>query len=1080
MLHLLIGPDRVSLSDLLMEKVCSQAEMGRDGLIVVVPEQYSHEAERRLCRYGGDTISRYAEVLSPSRLADRVAACHGGAAKSYLDHGGRVLAMALATEQISSRLKMYGSVLRRPEFLVSMISVIDEFQSYCLQPEVLFRVSAQSEGEFAQKLEELGLLYEAYLSVCANGSADPAGKLSALGDVLADTGWGAEKCFFFDGFSDFTGAEERILEQLLLKSTDVWVAIAADSRKAAVFRPALDTIRRLRMLAAKHEICSDLQSDISVMKRSEGVSALLERLFTSESVPAFDTSDIILRAYSTVEEECRAAVMQAKQLLSQGVRCRDIAIACTDPEQYDAPLRSALLMADLPFYTAGKDQIIQHPVARAVLSALRAAVGPMDYEDMADYLKSGLPLLERDRCDRLDYYAYQWNLFGSAWEKDWDLHPRGFGETWTEDDKIRISVLNQDRLLALQPLFVLRKGLHSAKNTGDMVLALYEFLETVSLRDRLEQQANAVDGQAAQELVQLHEIICNSLEQTWMILQTTVRSPEDFCKLYETVLSQYHVGTIPAGVDQVYVGAMQDLRSRQVCHLLVLGASDGAFPSYKTSEGLLTEEERKKLILQGISLAPSRADQIDRELGQIGAALAAATDTLWLSYAGEQPAWLFRRAQELFSGSFQVCSGEFFLDVPSYAAWRLRHEDRSVSPVQQLPKWENDLKTRAAYSFTSLNRDTVKGLYGNEIYLSASRIDKYASCRFAFFLSYGLKAAVRKQAKLDPSAFGTFVHAVLENTVLRVKSEGGFRVIAEERLLQIASEEIAAYAAAFFPQQAQRDAFLFIRSQTEILDIVRDLGNELRCSLFEPVSCELEFSGSGQLPAIKIDGKDASCKISGFVDRVDLYEANGKTYVRVVDYKTGRKDFDYTDILNGAGLQMLIYLFALKSFGAGYYDKKALSPAGVLYLPARKTFALTEPLPDDGIVSQMHQDERRRRGLISSDPAVLAAMEEDPANPQYMPYKIGKDGPSGDLADAQQMDLLENHVLKTLADLADSIACGNVMPNPIFRGNHSSCRFCDYQSVCHKDLCNHEHRVMAETSAEKFWEKLRREAENHG
>ncbi len=1080
MLHFLIGPDRVSLTNRLMETVCSHVGLGRDGLVVVVPEQFSHESERLLCRYGGDTISRFAEVLSPSRLADRVAACHGGAARSYLDHGGRVLAMALAAEQIASRLKMYGSVLRRPEFLISMISVIDELQSYCQQPETLLRASERSEGAFAQKLEELGLLYEAYLAVCANGSADPAGKLSALGDVLADTGWGAGKTFYFNGFSDFTGAEEHILEQLMLQSTDVWIAIAADSRKPAVFRPALDTIKRLRMIAARHEIKVEVLSDHGAAKRSEGVSNLLEYLFTSEAVSVPYSSDILLRACPTVEEECRAAVLQAKQYLAKGCRCREIAIACTDPEQYDAPLRSALMMVGIPFFAAGKDLIVQHPVVRAVLSSLRAAVGPMDYEDMADYLKSGLPVLERDRCDRLDCYAYLWNLFGSAWEKEWDLHPRGFGETWTEEDRIRLSVLNQDRKIALQPMFLLRKHILSAKNTGEMVRAFYEFLESVSLRERLEQQANAMDGQAAQELVQLYEIICNALEQTWLILRDTVRTPEDFCKLFETVLAQYHVGSIPAGIDQVYIGSLQDLRSRQVKHLLVLGASDGVFPSYKTSEGLLTEEERKQLMAQGITLAPSRADQIDRELGQIGAALAAATDSLWLSYAGDQPAWLFRRAQDLFAESFQTSAGELFLDMPSYAAWRIRHEDESVSELRQLPELENNLKTHAYYSFTALDRGTVKGLYGNEIYLSASRIDKYASCRFAFFLSYGLKAAVHKQAKLDPSAFGTFVHAVLENTVLRVRDEGGFRVISEESLLQIASEEISAYAAEHFPQQAQREAFLFVRSQAEILDIVRDLGEELRSSLFEPVSCELEFSNGGQLPAIKVAGKDAACKVSGFVDRVDLYEENGKTYVRVVDYKTGRKDFDYTDILNGAGLQMLIYLFALKSYGAGYYGKNALDPAGVLYLPARKTFALTEPLPDDGTIVQLHQDARRRRGLILSDASVLAAMEEDPDHPRYMPYKIGKNGPSGDLADNYQMDLLENHVLKTLADLTDNIAGGDVHPNPIFRGNHSSCRFCDYQTVCHKDLCHHEHRIMAETSADKFWEILGKEAENHG
>ena len=71
------------------------------------------------------------------------------------------------------------------------------------------------------------------------------------------------------------------------------------------------------------------------------------------------------------------------------------------------------------------------------------------------------------------------------------------------------------------------------------------------------------------------------------------------------------------------------------------------------------------------------------------------------------------------------------------------------------------------------------------------------------------------------------------------------------------------------------------------------------------------------------------------VDRVDLCTVNGKTYFRVVDYKTGRKDFDYADILNGEGLQMLIYLFALQKYGKERYGRELL-PAGVLYVPARE------------------------------------------------------------------------------------------------------------------------------------------------
>jgi len=471
---------------------------------------------------------------------------------------------------------------------------------------------------------------------------------------------------------------------------------------------------------------------------------------------------------------------------------------------------------------------------------------------------------------------------------------------------------------------------------------------------------------------------------------------------------------------------------------------------------------------------------MDVEMGRIAAVFAAATTSLWMSYAGEQPAWLFRRTALVYPGSLQAEDGEVVLDLTTLAASRIRREDRTPLTLPDLDQTEQILRGLRNYHLDALSKETVQGLYGREIYLSASRIDKYASCRFAFFLAYGLKAAPKKRAVMDPSVFGTFVHAVLEGVVQRVMKGEGFRQISRERLLEYATEEINAYTALHFPEQANRAAYLFRRSQQEIMEIVLDLGEGLKHSLFQPVCCELEFSSQGLLPSVEIRGREAACRISGFVDRVDLYEDDEGTYVRVVDYKTGRKDFDYTDILNGAGLQMLVYLFALRQFGGELFRRERLEPAGVLYLPARKEYSLTPPMPDDALVALGHVEERRRKGLIRSDPHLLAAMEADPEFPRYMPYEAGKKGMKGDLADARQMILLERHVLRTLANMTDQISGGDVTPNPVVRGQNSSCRYCDYRTVCHKDLHTQQQRILSATPAQKFWEKLEQEEANHG
>lgn len=1083
MLHLCTGADRVLLSDCLMDALCEAAGRGEGGQILIVPEQFSHEAERRLCQRGGDAISRYAEVLSLSRLDGRLAAAHGGAARAYLDKGGRVLAMALAAEQAASRIKLYGAVLRRPEFLVDMLRIVEEFQSYCLAPGDLLAAAREAEGTFAQKLEELGLLYESYLAVCQTGQADPAGKLLRLRQALLESDWARDKTFYFDGFSDFTGAEFAILEALLTESRDLWVALTTGETESAITKPARETAKSLRTLAARWEVSCKNHVVPGSALRAPGVQGLLDQLFTAGDRRLPPSAAVRLRSCPSVEAECRAAVQQVKTLAAQGVRYRRISVACTDSGLYEAPLQAAFQAAGVPFYFAGEEDILCKPILGAVLSALTAATGPMDYEDGALYLKSGLPVLDQDRCDRLDCYAYLWNLRGGQWERTWELHPRGFGETWTQEDQNQLAQLNADRDAALGPLLKLRRNLRTCANTGEMVLAFSDFLESLDLRRRLEDQANRrlAQGQpqAAQELLQLYEILRQSLEQTWLILGPTPRTPEDFCQLYRTLLTQYQVGTIPAGLDQVYAGALTDLRQRTTDHLLVLGAADGSFPSYRTAEGLLTEEERKRLLARGLVMAPCRADQMDREMSAIWAALSAARESITLSYAGDQPAWLFRRAAALYPESLETGPENLLLDLPSLAAWRLRHDDRSALSLPGLDQVEAQLRRLRDYDFSPLDNQTVQGLYGRQIYLSASRIDKYAACRFAFFLAYGLKAQPRRQAKLDPSVFGTFVHAVLQSTVERVTAQGGFRTISQEVLLQIATEEINAYAEAHFPDQAERAAYLFRRSQREILDIVLDLGEELRSSLFQPAACELEFSQAGPLPPIEIQGEQALCRISGFVDRVDLYDDGDRTYVRVVDYKTGHKDFDYTDILNGAGLQMLVYLFALRQYGGEWFHRASLDPAGVLYLPARKSYTLTPPMPEDQAVQEKHREERRRKGLILGEDALLFAMEADPANPRFMPYKVGKNGPAGDLADRRQMVLLERHVLHTLAQMTDAIAGGSVTPNPTVRGDNTACRFCDYKTVCHSDLCAHETRVLAATPAAKFWDKLEEE-ERHG
>ena len=103
MLKLLLGRDQNQITDAIVGRAA--AGTGRQRNLLIVPEQYSHETERQLCRVGGDAVSARTEVLTFSRLAQRVFQEQGGSARPVLDKGGRLLLMHLAVQRVSAALK---------------------------------------------------------------------------------------------------------------------------------------------------------------------------------------------------------------------------------------------------------------------------------------------------------------------------------------------------------------------------------------------------------------------------------------------------------------------------------------------------------------------------------------------------------------------------------------------------------------------------------------------------------------------------------------------------------------------------------------------------------------------------------------------------------------------------------------------------------------------------------------------------------------------------------------------------------------------------------------------------------------
>ena len=283
----------------------------------------------------------------------------------------------------------------------------------------------------------------------------------------------------------------------------------------------------------------------------------------------------------------------------------------------------------------------------------------------------------------------------------------------------------------------------------------------------------------------------------------------------------------------------------------------------------------------------------------------------------------------------------------------------------------------------------------------------------------------------------------------------------------------------FSQLDSERIAYLFQRNDHELMMVVEELWAELQNSSFTPIDFEVAFGDGEKLAAIDIDGNTIPAQLRGFVDRVDAWQEEGRNYYRVVDYKTGKKDFDYCDVLKGLGLQMLIYLFALQQQGETLLGQHPI-PAGVQYFPARVPIINTDAAITDEEATQERVAGWKRKGLILGDEDVLYAMENTD-QPVRLSCKRKKDGSiSGDIATKEQFQLLSKYVFHLLGKMVDEIASGNVTPNPYTRGSsHNACRFCPYGSVCHSATVADRRNYKA-VSAQQFWEQIEKEMEDHG
>lgn len=1103
MLQIIIGRAQTGKSDRLFRAIAELGDSSRQ--ILLVPEHASHKVEVDLCHACGPTASRHAEVLSFRRLCDRVLNITGGSAQVTLDAGGKLLTLQKALGEIAPELTVYRRPSQKAAFLQQLLDLFDELRSYDVTPELLSEQADAISGATHDKLRDLSLLYGAYETRLHRPGLDARDRMTKLCDHLEESQYVAGKDVFLDGFTYFNAQERRVLSVILRQANSVTVALLGDLHShEEIFESSLKTLDQLERLAKQ----AGKRVRLVPTEGTEHTELRhLERCFFGEQLPwEGEVETIRIREADNIFSEVEQTAAEILQLVAQkGCRYRDITVSARNMSAYTGVIETVFERYNIPAYVSRRSDILEKPVLSLLTGVLSAIGNGYEYEDMFRWLKTGLAGLAAEECDLLENYVLKWEIHGNMWlrDVDWTENPDGYGAPWNREREEQLETINSLRRRVRGPLLRLTEGMKASETAVGKVDALYSFMEELRLQDALETQmkAQAAAGrlQEGEETAQLWDILCGVLDQFVEILGDELMDLDEFTRLFRQVVTQYSVGTIPVALDQVSVSEITRNDRHTTRYLFLLGANDHVIPTVGQGGGILNDDDREELSLRGVELAPTGMEQMGIELQNLYAALTQPTHGLVVSYpvtdvsgAELRPAFLVERLQLLFPAlrvEREDPDRRYRLTavLPALEAAGQDPEGPLWAYLSKNPDCQERLaamERAAGLRRGSLSRSAVRSLYGSNVTMSASRLERMRSCHFAYFMEYGLRAKQRETATFAAPQIGTFLHFLLENVNRDVVTLGGFGNVEDDTLHQLVEKYIRVYEESEFQNFAGRNArfrYLFSRLKKTALTIIDQVADEQRHSDFVPLEFELSFGDDGTLPAVVVSDPDGSLRVGGKVDRVDGWLKDGKLYLRVVDYKSGKKSFDLSDVRMGLNIQMLLYLFALQKEGEAHFGHP-VEPAGVLYLPVRDVILSRERNITPEKLQADREKELRRSGLLLAEPEVLQAMEHEALeNPRYLPMKVKKGDLSGSIASAAQLGHLAKYVEKLLHEIDQEVRQGNIEADPCCKSEEDSqCRYCPWADACHfQDGRDTDHyRLIQTVKPEEFWAELEREEEN--
>lgn len=1090
-LRLIYGKSGSGKSEYCFKEIAQN--INKEKIYMIVPNQMALMAEKKLMEVTKNVALVNTEVITFSRMAFRVRNELGGAKKTNLSKSGKAMLIYDILSKYKDNLNFLG---KNSENIDIIGNSITEFKKHRISIEDLKEEANSTKDMYLKlKLSDIIAMYEAFEKSIQDKFLDENDVLDILNTQILTSNQFKDAIIYIDEFVGFTTQEYEIIAKLMQLAKEVNITICTDNLVQQadpakdIFYANKNTGIKLINLAREYGI--EIKEDVKLIElyrfKNNDLKHLEENLYAIpykiyKDEPQNIKMFLANNQYTEIEHIATEIV---KLVRDKKYRYKDISVITKNLNTYASLIKVIFNNYNIPVFIDEKRELSENILVKFLVAVLEICNKNWSYEAVFNYLKTGFVDIDKEEIFKLENYCIRWGIKGNKWYKeDWTYIGK---DEYTEEELAR---LNELRRMIVAPIRRLQEKARKDNSFINLTKILYEFLEEMKIEEVITSKIEKLKEKGFIEIANEYEssfkVLIELFDEIVLVFGEEKTNFDKYMNILKIGLKNTGLGKIPATQDQVIVGDVSRSRSHKVRAVFIIGINDGEFPSIYKDEGFFNDKDREYLKQQGFELANGSLENLYEENFNIYRTFTIAEEKLFLSYASSdnegrtlRPSILITKLKKIYpkvkeKSDIIVQEKEIITKNNTFdnliEKLNAYQEGEKIEDIwfDVLKYYENNplwtgrlLKSLEGIKYTNIPEkikpEFIKKLYGETLHTTISRLERYRSCPFSFYLEYGLKLKEKKSLKLQPIDTGSFMHEIIDEFFEEVSNK-------KISIKDIEKEEIEKIVKQIIEEKLNLKSNYIFKSIPKFMVLTNRLCRLVTLSIkyivqglqntdFEVVGNEIEFKKRKEYKPIEITTTDGrKVEITGKIDRIDLAKDETGKYIRIIDYKSSAKDINLNEVLAGLQLQLITYLDAV-------CQEQDVIPAGVLY------FGLTEPKLDKvknaknitaEEIEEKIREHFRMNGLVLAEMNVINMMDnklKDGEKSTTIPVKLKKDGSmdkTSKVVSRKEFEVLQKYVRKTLGDISKEILDGNIDIKPYYnvKNKRKPCEYCVYGSIC--------------------------------